>query len=47
MKNESRVFACAASIIAVCIASLAALACAQGGLQSGGLPVLFICLEAM
>ena len=36
--------ACAASIIAVCIASLAALACAQGGLQSGGLPVLFICL---
>ena len=45
MKNESRVLsACAASIIAVCIASLAALACAQGGLQSGGLPVLFICL---
>ncbi|SVD84103.1 uncharacterized protein METZ01_LOCUS436957, partial [marine metagenome] len=36
--------ACAVSIIAVCIASLAALACAQGGLQSGGLPVLFICL---
>ena len=32
------------SIVAVCIASLAALACSQGGLQSGGLPVLFICL---
>ena len=32
------------SIIAVCIASLAALACSQGGLQSGGFPVLFICL---
>ena len=32
------------SILAVCIASLAALACAQGGLQSGGFPVLFICL---
>ena len=32
------------SIIAVCFASLIALACAQGGLQSEGMPVLFICL---
>ena len=32
------------SIIAVCFASLTALACAQGGLQSEGMPVLFICL---
>ena len=34
----------ASIIIAICIASLVALACAQEGLQIGGLPVLFICL---
>ncbi|MBH10623.1 MAG: hypothetical protein CMG74_09795 [Candidatus Marinimicrobia bacterium] len=32
------------SIISVCLCSLVGVACSQGGVQSGGYPILFICL---